>query len=181
MRAKRKRAVRKFVSKKPSTVGQNEGKKKKSAPLLSSAVGQKEDACLNFVNQNNKENSRCEDSNDYEAGQPNRGYGNDIHSAGGGGSSSSSESDESFCVEDSSSDDSSIDKRSSKLVKGHGKAKQKSRELSKKEGKENYNSSRVLRSSSRNQKEFMTPPQVLQCNKKDLRSALAVCHDLLSI
>ncbi|GLT61668.1 hypothetical protein SLA2020_343570 [Shorea laevis] len=181
MRAKRKRAVRKPVSKKPSTGGQNEETKKKSAPLLPSAVGQKEDACLNFENQNNKENSRCEDSNDYEVGQPKRGSGNDIQLAGGGSSSSSSESDESFYVEDSSSDDSSIGKRSSKLAKGHGKAKQKSRELSKKEGKENYNSSRVLRSSSRNQKEFMTPTQVLQCNNKDLRSALAVIKKVMQM
>ncbi|GLT77315.1 hypothetical protein SLA2020_489130 [Shorea laevis] len=178
MGPKRKRAARKPVPKKPSTVGQNKGTNKKSAPKSSFAVGQREEAFLNFVNQNNRKNPRGEDSNDYEVGEP---ADNDIHFDGGGSSSSSSESDESTSFEDSSSDDPLTDKRSRKPVKRHDKVDQKARKLSKKDGKDNFNSPVVLHSSSRNQKKLKKRHQVSQSNKKELKASLAVIKKVMEM
>lgn len=179
--AKRKRggATRKPVSRKAPAVKKKEEETKKAAPQAkksSAVVGQNEEAFLDFVNQNNKGNSVCEDSNDYEVNNQS-GSGSDIPLEASSGSpvSSSSESDEPYNVEDSS-DDSPFGKRSRKSGKSDGKEKKKSRKLSK-----NLTSSRDLLYSSRQRKELKTSHQFLQANKKELKAALGVIKKIMTM
>ncbi|GKV24436.1 hypothetical protein SLEP1_g34048 [Rubroshorea leprosula] len=183
--AKRKRAARQPVSRKPSTAGKKgEETTRKPVPKKSSAVDQNEEAFLNFVNQNNKEKCRNEDSNDYEVNNLSDSCsGSDFPSeadSSSPSSSSSSESDEPYNAADGSSDDLSINKRPRKPVKRHGKATEKARKLSKKEEKENLKLSRVLRSSNRKPKELETPHQDLQY-KKELKAALGVIKKVMKM
>ncbi|CAK7357119.1 unnamed protein product [Dovyalis caffra] len=160
MARKKKRANRKITKEKPSVVDSNE------------------QAFLNFVDQNAKQNSECNEVVDQNAGQNSRfdefSVGKFIEIDSGSESSSSAASssgnDGSFHVD--SGDEPAFDGEVQKSVKKRGRPPKKGKALNKAVGVQDK-SSKVLRSSSRKGKHTDMPPQGPTYNKEELKSCFA--------